>query len=133
MAYSDRRLVRTIPETDSGVMLLDLRSCICKAEHDQSVTKNHIREFPEPHPNRIRNVGRVRTSRPRKTAKTEFLEILSAREWPGVPRFEPAWGLGAEGETGPEAVKVAAWGGESGRGPARGEGDPGCRRGRRFH
>ena len=39
-----------------------------------------------------------------------------------MPRFAPAWGLGAEAETGPEAVNLAAWGGESGRGPARGEG-----------
>jgi hypothetical protein len=30
-------------------------------------------------------------------------------------------------DVGPEAVNVAAWGGESDRGPARGGGDLGCR------
>lgn len=39
-----------------------------------------------------------------------------------MPRFEPGKGLDADGETDPEAVNLAAWRGESGRGPARGEG-----------
>jgi len=37
-----------------------------------------------------------------------------------VARFAPAEGLGADGETGPEAANLAAWGGELGRGAARG-------------
>ena len=36
-----------------------------------------------------------------------------------------AWGRDAEAETGPEAGNLAACGGESGRDPARVEGDPG--------
>ena len=35
----------------------------------------------------------------------------------------------AEGETARETENLGAWGGESGRGPARVEGDPGCRGG----
>ena len=61
-----------------------------------------------------------------ETAKTEFPEFLSARESPRVLRFEPAWELGAAGETGPETANLATWGGESGRSPARGEKIPGA-------
>jgi hypothetical protein len=42
-----------------------------------------------------------------------------------VARFARAWGLGTDGETVPEAVNVAAWGGELGRGRGAVRGIPG--------
>ena len=44
--------------------------------------------------------------------------LESGPEWRD---FRPAWGLGADGETESEVANLVAWGGESGRGPARGE------------
>jgi hypothetical protein len=111
MAFSDRRLARTHPETDSGVPSSQLRSCISKVQLDQPFTKNHIREIPEPYPNRTRNSGCCENSVSRVARSDAILDRHGSRD--------------AEAETGPEAVNLAVWGGESGRGPARGGGGPG--------
>ena len=110
MAYSDRRLARTIPETDPWILSSDFCSYVCKAEHDQSVTK--IISEKSPNRTRTRTPECVRPSHPRKTAKTEFLGFLRAREWPGATRFCGGMELVAEAETGPEIRSLAVEGGE---------------------
>ena len=72
-------------------------------------------------------------SRPLKSENLKIRDSAPrrpARELPGVAPFSPARELDAEAETARETENLAAWGGESGRGQARGEADPGCRRGR---
>jgi hypothetical protein len=99
-------------------MFSNLRRCISNAEHDQPVTNNHIREFPEPNPNRI--PGWVRPARPRETAKTEFLgsrRTPRAREWLAVARFAAAWGSGCRGRNGPGGGECGDLGWRTGPGP----------------
>ena len=90
---------------------------------------NTINRLPkiitENFPNRTRTEPRDEIGRrtPGELRKLNFWETGEPRVLESGPEwrdFRPAWGLGAGGETGPEAVNVAAWGGESGRGPARG-------------
>jgi hypothetical protein len=47
--------------------------------------------------------------------------------WPEYCRLRRHGNRDAEAETARETENPGAWGGESGRGPARGEGKPGCR------
>jgi hypothetical protein len=56
--------------------------------------------------------------------RSDVLEI--GPEW---RRLRRSRGLDAEAETARETENLVAWGGEPGRGPARVEGGPGCRRG----
>ena len=67
---------------------------------------------------------------PGELRKLDFWETGEPRVLQSGPEwryFRPAWGLGAGGETGPEAVNLAACGGESGRDTTTGEVDLGRR------
>jgi hypothetical protein len=118
------------PKLTPGDRSSQLRRYISKAEHDQPVTKNHIREFPEPYPNRIRNVERDQPSHPRKTAKTEFpgnQRTPRARESPGVTRFWAGMAVGMPRPQRLEKLRIWEPGVVSRAGAQRGGGYPGCR------
>ena len=112
-------LPELIPKLILGVLSSNLRSYIRKAEHDQAVTKNHNRDFPEPGPNRIRNMGCDQLLYHRKTAKPEILEAREfplleiGTEWRGLLR---QGGGEARPVSGPEAANLETWGGEPGCG-----------------
>jgi hypothetical protein len=110
MAYSERRLARTYPETDS-------RGPIVTTVQIHIKGRTRSIGYQKPYP----KISRTESEIP-ATAK------IRLRESPGVTRFVLAWGSSAVAGMGPEAVNVATWGCKSGRGRARGEGDPGCRR-----
>jgi hypothetical protein len=75
----------------------------------------------------------ISLSRPLKSENLKIRDSAPrrrARELPVVAPFSPAWSWDAEAETARETENLVAWGGDSGRGPARGEGDRRCRRAR---
>jgi hypothetical protein len=92
MAFSVWCLARTIPETDSwGPLVVSLQIHIKSRTRSTGYQKPYpriSRTEPEPNP------GMRPAAEPRKTAKTEFLGFLSARDFSGGDRFSAGMGVG---------------------------------------
>ena len=126
MAFSDRRLSRAHPETDSRGSIVATAKIHSKSRTRSSgYQKPYPRIFrtePEPKsrnvfnrriPGELRKLCKLNSGKPGNPVCSRLVRSAAVRAGQG--------GSDVDGETSPEAVNLAAWGGESGRGAVRGE------------